>query len=537
MPVSPVESPLGRLFPTLCMTLLIAGCGSSSAAGNTELNVVIPSGSSTSGPSAPSSFDIEVVEYTVNCVGADFDPTTDPDIDSGDILNQNVQINGSLEVLDAASSGVTTQDFGPDLTEVYVWQGFMDIPANHSCTVQLRARDGDGEVICTSTEGFTVGADATVKVNVLMICDISYQAPVGMLDLDGDFSFNIGNYCPDLFVLNCIDSDIDIQTIPGIGAVAATACQVRFRDADSTCGENCDPQTCVTTPEGRDCSPGPDPGQPTTVVVCAPTFNCAGPGPTFGNACTDDTDCGFPAGSGVCVPNAVIDCTGTGTPAASCTFTGDTLGTVGAGPPGPLAPGDGGFFVACVLADDDGNPSTPEVPVTPGATVTCQATTTDGDVDCDKTKTVDVQCPGLSPCQVFGGDAACQAASSSVCQVGTCNGATCDGSTAAACCDYAAVPDSPAVDCSSEILEPTGECQGGVCTPTSCLDDASCDTDGNECTFAPPGTCDLGSNLCSPLTNRPVRLFLQRRHGYMRRRWHLCRQLRGHRLLRRQRMH
>ena len=507
MPVSPVESPLGRLFPALCMTLLIAGCGSSTAAGNTELNVVIPSGSSTSGPGAPSSFDIQVVEYTINCTGADFDPTApDTGIDSSPALDQDVQINGVLEVLDTASSGVTTQDFGPDLTEVYVWQGYMDIPADHACTVQLRARDAGGEVICTATEPFTVGADATVKVNVLMMCDISYQAPVGMLDLDGDFSFNIGNYCPDLFVLNCIDSEIDIRTIPGIGEVAATACQVRARDADSTCGENCDPQTCITTPEGLSCSPGPDPLQPTTVVACAPTFNCAIPGALFGTACTPgDTTPGScdALAPGACVPNAVIDCAGAGVPATECTFTGDVLGSVGAPPPGPLAPGEGGFFVACVLADNDGDPSTPEVPVTPGAVVTCQATTTDGDEDCNKTKTVQVKCPGLSPCQVFGGDAACQAASSSVCQAGTCNGATCDGSTAAACCDYAAVPDSPALDCSSEIPEPTGECQGGVCTPTSCLDDASCDTDGSECTFAPPGTCDLGSNLCGPLTNRP----------------------------------
>ncbi|MDH3200848.1 MAG: endonuclease/exonuclease/phosphatase family protein, partial [Myxococcales bacterium] len=146
----------------------------------------------------------------------------------------------------------------------------------------------------------------------------------------------------------------------------------------------------------------------------------------------------------------------------------------------------------------------PEVPVAPGSTVTCTADTTDGDTDCDKQKIVQVTCPGLSPCQTFGGDAACQAASSTVCQAGTCNDATCDGASAAACCTYAAVPDSPAVDCSSEIPEPTGECQGGVCTPTSCLDDASCDNDGNDCTFAPPGTCDLGSNLCGPLANQPA---------------------------------
>jgi endonuclease/exonuclease/phosphatase family metal-dependent hydrolase len=491
------------------MTLLIAACGSSpnSAPGNTELNVVIPSGSSQSGPGAPTSFDIQVVEYTIACNdGIDFDPTTDPDIDSGPALDNDVTLNGVLEVLDSADPGVNTQDFGPDLGEVYVAQTYVDLPPTAGCTMQLRARDGDGEVICTATETFDILADNTTVVNVLMFCGISYQAPVGQLDGNGDFSFNIANYCPDAFVLNCIDSEIDIRTIPGIGEVAATACQVRFRDGDSQCGENCDPQDCVTDAEGLTCTPGPDPGVSTT-VACAPAgFFCAIPGPPlFGTPCTPapGDQCFDFSGGTACVPNAVIDCTGTGTPAASCTFSGDTLGGIGDPPPGPLAPGEGGFFVACVLADDDGDPTTPDVPVFPGATVTCTAVTTDGDVDCDKTKTVDVTCPGLTPCQTFGGDAACQAASASVCQAGTCNDTTCDGASAAACCTYAAVPDSPAVDCSSEIPEPTGECQAGVCVPTSCLDDASCDTDGNDCTWAPPGTCDLGTNLCAPLANRP----------------------------------
>ena len=214
-----------------CISALVGCSTEGDTAGNTELNVLIPSGSSQSGPGAPSAFDIQQVEYTITCDdGVDFDPTTDPDIDSGPTLDNDVTISGVLEVLDTAGPGVTTQDFGPDLTEVYVWQGFMDLPETAGCTVQLRARDGDGEVICTSTETFDINADQTTKVNVLMFCGISYQAPVGMLDLDGDFSFNVANYCPDLFVLNCIDSEPDLN--PTFG-VAVTGCQVRFRDADS----------------------------------------------------------------------------------------------------------------------------------------------------------------------------------------------------------------------------------------------------------------------------------------------------------------
>ncbi|MDH3202782.1 MAG: hypothetical protein OEM15_17985, partial [Myxococcales bacterium] len=44
----------------------LAGCtsGEGGPAGNTELNVVIPTGG---GSTAPAAFDIQVVEYTINC--------------------------------------------------------------------------------------------------------------------------------------------------------------------------------------------------------------------------------------------------------------------------------------------------------------------------------------------------------------------------------------------------------------------------------------------------------------------------------------
>ena len=570
-----------RFAPWLVFACIgtLVGCdsGDQGTAGNTELNVVIPSGSSQSGPGTPQSFDIESVEYTINCTGPDFDPTSDPDIDSGDTLDQDVQINGSLEVLDTASAGVTTQNFGPDLDDVYVWQGYMDIPADHDCTVQLRARDAGGEVICTATEPFSVGADAvpTVKVNVLMICDISYQAPVGMLDLDGDFSFNIGNYCPDLFVLNCVDPDLEnLLTVPGLGSFVYSGCQVRFRDADSTCGDNCDPQTCVTTPAGLDCAPaaeqafcsgGNNPGAPCalarctggdndgaactddlqcqgtspvadgscdpttnadecqgisptpdgtcdvgpqTVVTCDnPGFFCAIPGALFRTPCTPapgDT-CFDLSGGTACAPAALQNCGGA-TANPSCTFNGDTLGTVGAGPPRPLNVGPGGFLVGCTMVDDDGDDETPLVALAPGATVTCTAVTTDGDEDCDKTKTVEVSCPGDTQCTVFGGNAACQAASDTLCQVGTCDNSTCDGSTAAACCVYTDAPDG--ATCTDAA--PPAQCIGGVCVSSDCNDPSAppCD-DGNECTadscnadgsceFTPtPGDdCTGGTGVC-----------------------------------------
>ncbi|MDH3845069.1 MAG: endonuclease/exonuclease/phosphatase family protein, partial [Myxococcales bacterium] len=434
-------------------------------AGNTELNVIVPNNESS--PGVPAPVDIQDVEYTINCLG-----NSDTFLDNNASFPDEVQINGNLEVQDGRTDpqGPIPPEFGTprpgDGAEI--WQAFMDLPPG-DCTVQLRARDNDGEVICTAQEDVTIAADTTVKVNLVLICQVSYQAPVGMLDVDATFSFVVGNFCPDLFQLNCLDS---APQPPFFGVpIAATSCEVRFRDGDSTCGEGCDPQSCNVVPEGLVCFYDPngdniDDGDPPPVVETTIT----------------------------CGANALLDCEGDLVPDASCTYSGDTLGIVGDQPPVPVAvggpgPNAGGFYVACDPAG------------VPGATITCTAVTTDGDNDCDKTKVLSIDCPGLSPCQNFGDDAACQAAASTVCQAGTCNEATCDGASAAACCDYVAAADG--IDCSSEIPEPNGECQGGVCVSTSCTDDASCDTDGNDCTFAPPGTCDLGSSLCDPLADRP----------------------------------
>ena len=502
------SAPQGRAIFALLVVQLAAACGETSGgtSGNTELNVVIPNNAGQS--SAPGAFDIEVVEYTISCAdGID----NGPFLDNGASFDDDVTISGALEVLDTASSGVTNQDFGPDLDEVYVWQGFMDLPPTWGCTVQLRARDANGEVICTATESFGIAADTTTKVNVLMYCGLSFQAPVGMLDVDGDFSFNVANFCPDLFVLNCVDPDLEeLLVVPGLGAFVYSGCQVRFRDGDSSCGgtgiapddpdgsSSCDPQVCDTTPEGLSCAPDPaavDPGVTTMVTCDSPGFRCAIPGALFGSPCLPEAgDLCFDLSGGLaCAPSSLMNCGGA-TADPECVFKGDTLGVIGDKPPAPLNVGEGGFLVGCTVADDDGDPTTPPVPLAPGATVTCTAVTTDGDTDCDKTKTVEVSCPGLTACQAFGGDAACQAASATVCQAGTCDATTCDGATAAACCTYAAVPDSPATSCDSEATPPA-ICVGGTCVSQDCNDPSSppCD-DGNECTAdscLPSGACDF----------------------------------------------
>ncbi|MBW2379599.1 MAG: hypothetical protein JRG70_08625, partial [Deltaproteobacteria bacterium] len=447
--------------------------------------------------------DIETVEYTIACAG-----NSDTFLDNGASFADEVRIDGNLEVVDgrtnpgvnvcvggnnpgavciipaspspaecqgtspvADGSCVSGADFGPALpgSQTEVWQGFMDLPPG-PCSIELRARDNDGEVICTAIEPFSITADTTTKVNLVLICDTSFQAPVGMLDVDATFSFNVGNFCPDLFVLNCMETNpVEEQVLPPPNPmIAATVCEVRFRDGDSTCGAGCDPQSCVPTATGLFCTPGPDPGVSTTITCNAATL---------------------------------LDCQGDGIPEASCTINGDTLGVLPefldntfpcvtdvdclAFVPVPGVECVAGFCdfdntnyflnlsfaVACVP---------PALGGVPGAVVECTAVTTDGDTDCDKTKVVQVNCPGLTPCDQYAADGfVCD--SGTVCQIDSCNDAlavagSCGAADNGACCEAASAPD--ATDCSAE-LPPLASCTGGVCASDSCAANIDCD-DSNE---------------------------------------------------------
>jgi hypothetical protein len=453
----------------LAIVSLAAGCAQDTgSAGNTELNVVVPNGAPSlgGGSSAPASIDIVTVEYTITCAG-----NSDTFLDNAASFLDEVRIDGDLEVVDGRTSpqGLIPPEFGTprpgDGAEI--WQGFMDLPPG-ACSVELRARDDDGEVICTAIEPFIITADTTTKVNLVLICDVSFQAPVGTLDVDATFSFNVGNFCPDLFVLNCYDSDPTEQQVlpPPNPPLAATGCEVRFRDGDSTCGPSCDPQVCTPTATGLSCVPGPDPGVSTTI-----TCNAA----------------------------ALLDCEGDGIPDGSCTINADTLGTLPEFLDGlvpcvtavdcgvPDAACDGGFcdfsasnpnlnanfFLACVP---------PALGGIPGATIVCTAETTDGDLDCNKIKIVNVNCPGLPPCDPSLID----------CDDGNdCTEDSCDPSSGVGVCINNPSPAGTAC-----IVDPVicatpfpSSCDGaGTCSTTSCISDAACD-DGNACTV----------DLCEPI--------------------------------------
>jgi len=114
----------------------------------------------------------------------------------------------------------------------------------------------------------------------------------------------------------------------------STSCELIFRDEDDTCDVGCDPQTCIPTENGISCTPGPDVGVSTTVSCDENALDCEG--------------------------DAVLD--------ESCTYRN----------------GRDSFFVDC-LASDEG--------ILSDSTITCTVVTTDGDLDCDRIQTVEIECP------------------------------------------------------------------------------------------------------------------------------------------------
>lgn len=171
-------------------------------------------------------------------------------------------------------------------------------------------------------------------------------------------------------------------------------------------------------------------GEPRGITISSAQFgSCRSPGPDPGVSTT------------ITCTNGWLDCEGDGVPDPSCTFNGDTIGDLEQQPPSfPGLPGNGGFFITCIP---------PALGGLPGVIATCTAVTTDGDLDCDKTKVVDVACTGETPCFLFGFDAACEAADGTVCQVSVCTdppAGTCDGVSAAACCT--STPAADGTDCS-----------------------------------------------------------------------------------------
>jgi hypothetical protein len=252
---------------------------------------------------------VESVEYTVRCVG-------DEDSDAPDAT----RFDGVLEPANGRAAKVGMLDHVRE-----TWAGSLELPPG-SCSIQIRGRDGDGEVVCTAEVPFSVVANTATQVIVPLPC----ASPGIPLPREA-------NRCPDLLELSCDDLD---------PVEASTSCVVRFRDSDDTCASACDPQSCTVSPDGLVCTPGPDPGVSTTIT------------------CTD----------------GLLHCTGDDIPDPYCPIDANTSNTVS-------EIREGSFIAACVPPEPDS---------TVGMDITCTAVTTDGDLDCNKTKVIIVDCPDPS---------------------------------------------------------------------------------------------------------------------------------------------
>ena len=207
--------------------------------------------------------DLDRLEYTIACRG-----NGDTFLDGNDSFPDESVFTGVLEV-------DSTQTVGNPPMPVDVWQGFAGLPPG-PCVIQLRSLDNDGERICVSDHAFIVLAEVTVTVDLVLLCDISFQAASGTVDLLASFSFVIGNHCPDIFIFNTLSS------MP-MGGTAEV--QVRGQDVDSACGVTCDPQTCDLTTLPPTCSPGPDNGMSINVTSDIGSFDCDQDGMPDGTSC------------------------------------------------------------------------------------------------------------------------------------------------------------------------------------------------------------------------------------------------------------
>ena len=212
----------------LCCIAFGAACGSGGPqvdrSGQTEVNLVI------SDPgTAPAQLAalIDYVSYRIVCPGSSLTPYDD-----------SVDINGNFE-----------SDGNADPA---VWTLVSDLPLS-TCMISLWVFYED-EVICSGNEAISIVDDADPlapnKVNIVLECSLSVNPPSGDADIDGTFQFVHGNYCPQLFWLGAYPS-----TDPLVMNV-----QTSSIDADGTCGQNCDPQTCDFNLNPPVCTPGPDLG-------------------------------------------------------------------------------------------------------------------------------------------------------------------------------------------------------------------------------------------------------------------------------------
>ena len=195
------------------------------ASRGTEVNLVISDPATASNQILPL---IDFVSYRITCLN-------NPELTQYD---DSVELSGNFEVDATAPTPV--------------WQLVTDLPLAE-CTISMWVFYED-EVICSGSEVLEIYEDASVfapnKADVLLECHLSVNGPSGDVGVDGTFEFIHGNYCPKLVWLGAVPTAVPI----------VMSIETSSFDPDSTCGLNCDPQTCDFTQVPPVCTPGPDLG-------------------------------------------------------------------------------------------------------------------------------------------------------------------------------------------------------------------------------------------------------------------------------------
>ena len=235
-----LSNPVIRMVALCCIALSAACNGSqegATQAAYTEVDLVI---SDPDTPPAELVRLIDFVSYRITCPASGLTPYDD-----------SIDLAGNFEV-DADS-------------DPPVWQLATDLPLS-SCAIALWVFYED-EVICQGDETLPLVSDedpsVTNKVNIVLECNLSVTGPSADLDVDGSFEFIHGNYCPKLNWLGAVPVVVQ-PAVP-----ATTIIETSAFDIDSTCGLNCDPQTCDFTQTPPLCTPAPDPGFSSTFIAPA----------------------------------------------------------------------------------------------------------------------------------------------------------------------------------------------------------------------------------------------------------------------------
>ena len=97
-----------------------------------------------------------------------------------------------------------------------IWAAIMDVPVPNPetgevCTIALIASDDAGNVLCTGEQSFTVEANETVKVDVVLLCGEEGDDPLGNIDIDATFEIIEGNNCPRLHFLNAVPDEVPAE--------------------------------------------------------------------------------------------------------------------------------------------------------------------------------------------------------------------------------------------------------------------------------------------------------------------------------------